>query len=124
LDRLALTTMTTNDRFDPGLDPDELAEARAHAQREDQAEQRPSGELIIRRRSAEVMLPIFGLVLAGILVGLEQPWVALGLGVVVVVVVVAREGARTGRTSIGAGGSSSPPGVVEPMHCRTTLRAQ
>ncbi|MCA9649523.1 MAG: hypothetical protein H6712_27250 [Myxococcales bacterium] len=103
-----------DDRFEPGLDPDELAEAQAHARAEARADARaPGAEIIIRHRSAELMLPIFALVLAGIVGAMGQPLIAGAFAGLVLLVLVIRESRRIGRISIGDDGSISLPGRLD-----------
>ena len=106
-----------DDRFEPGLDPDELAEAQAHARAEARADARaPGAEIIIRHRSAELMLPIFALVLAGIVGAMGQPLIAGAFAGLVLLVLVIRESRRIGRISIGDDGSISLPGRLDADH--------
>lgn len=101
-----------DDRFDPGLDPDEFAEARAHA-RAEAGEQvpRPGTELVIRRRSGEIMVPVVVLlVIAMPIAGLGQPLIGGGIAALVLLVVVIRSSRRIARIVIGSDGSISLPG--------------
>lgn len=92
-----------------GLDPEELAEARATVAREE--EQRRTGgdplvgELVVRRRARDVMPFLVLLVLAPIVAGLGQPIPAAALGLATIVGFVVHGARRVARLSIGPDGS-------------------
>jgi len=116
-----------DDRFDSGLDPDELAEARAYARAEAHAEARAPGSIvIIRHRSAEIMLPVFAIVLAGIVAAMGQPLPAAAFAGLVIFVVVLRESRRIARVEITGEHAISLPGRLDadqwPSLRRVTFR--
>lgn len=110
--------------FADDLDPEELAEAQAYVEAEARAAA-ASGptaeEWLIRRRPLEVLIPIFALVLAGIVFVLE-PVVAAVIAGLVVVGVGIRETRRVGRIRISADQSISIPGRLEPVDWSTLKR--
>ena len=98
-----------DERFDPDLDPEELAEAQALAAAAEEFDKVPrlGTELIIHRRAHELMLPVLALMLALIIAAMGQSAIAAGVAVVVIALFVVRGSRRINRISIGADGSSA-----------------
>lgn len=71
------------------------------------------GEFRVLRRPAAVLAVIWGLVLAAIVLGLEQPVAAGGLAVMVVAVAIAADRRRVARLHIGHDGALSLPGALD-----------
>jgi hypothetical protein len=103
-----------------GLDPAELADvtlpgAPAPARSTDEPTGALVGEFVVLRRFSEVMLLPFALVLALLLVGVEQAVAGVGLAAAAALLFVMHEARRVARIRIDEGGELSLPGRRGPL---------
>lgn len=95
-----------------GLSSEEAADLIARSGLADQ-EHALVGEFRVLRRPAAVLAVFWGLALAAIIMGLEQPVAAAGLAVMVIAVAITFDRRRVARLRIGHDGALSLPGALD-----------
>jgi hypothetical protein len=100
------------------LDPEELAYARAHADIDRSAGLAPgglTGELLIRRRPLEILVPAMALMLAAIVAAMGQPLVGGAVAAATVAALALHGRRRAARLVIAPDGTMSIPRRLEPI---------